>query len=84
MTKTISPQLRQIVADVFGMTALSVTPHLGLGTILEWDSLGHLQLMLAIESEFGTQFDPRVIPILTNVQLIADELERRGALLEAA
>jgi acyl carrier protein len=79
MVESISPQLRQIVADVFGIAASDVTPQLGVGTLEQWDSLGHLQLMLAIESEFGTQFDPRRIPLLITVQLITDELERRAA-----
>ena len=46
-----------------------------------WDSFRHLQAILAIEGEYGVQFDPQRIAELTTVALIQSELEAKGAAL---
>lgn len=80
-----SPQvpasLRNILADILEISPDQVTPDLGVGAVDSWDSFGHLQLILAVESEFGVQFDPQRIPDLTTVALLQDELVKKGATL---
>jgi acyl carrier protein len=46
-----------------------------------WDSFRHLQAILAIEGEYGIQFDMQRIPELTSVYLLQAELEKKGAVL---
>ena len=42
----------------------------------EWDSLSHIQLIIAIESEFGVMVDPDDIPKLySNLSAVADYLK---------
>ena len=49
------------------------------GAIDGWDSFTHLQALLALEDEFGIQFDDgEEIPDLTSVAKIVHELEARG------
>jgi acyl carrier protein len=80
-----SPQvpssLRDILADIFEVSPEEVTPELSIGTIDSWDSFRHLQAVLAIEGEYGVQFDPQRIPELTSVALLQAELEKKGAAL---
>ena len=80
-----SPQvpssLRDILADIFEISPEEVTPELSIGTIDSWDSFRHLQAVLAIEGEYGVQFDPQRIPELTSVALLQAELEKKGAAL---
>jgi acyl carrier protein len=80
-----SPQvpssLRDILADILEIAPDEVTPELAVGTVESWDSFRHLQLVLAIEGEYGVQFDPQRIPELTSVALIQAELEKKGAAL---
>jgi acyl carrier protein len=77
-----SPQvpssLRNILADILEVSSDEVTPELGVGTIDSWDSFRHLQAILAIEGEYGVQFDPQRISELTTVALIQSELEAKG------
>jgi acyl carrier protein len=40
-----------------------------------------LQAILALEGEYGVQFDPQRIPDLTSVALLQQELEKKGASL---
>jgi acyl carrier protein len=75
---TIDPRLKQILADIFRMDPAQVTAETAAGVAKGWDSLGHLQLVLAIESEFNLQFEPDEIPTLTSAGLIQQVLTDRG------
>ena len=70
--------LREVVADVLEISPEEVRPDLSSASVETWDSFRHLQLMLAIESEFGVQFDPQQIPDLTTVARIEAVLEQKG------
>lgn len=77
-----SPQvpssLRDLLADIFEVSPDEVTPELSSTTLESWDSFRHLQAVLAIEGEYGVQFDPQRIPELTSVALLQAELEKKG------
>ena len=45
-------------------------------SIEKWDSLGHIQLIMAIEAEFGVRFITDRIPQLINQELLANEIEK--------
>ena len=54
MTKeTGVDELFQLVADVLGVDASSLTEQSSPENVVQWDSLNHLMLVTAIESEFG-------------------------------
>jgi acyl carrier protein len=80
-----SPQvpssLRDLLADIFEIDPEEITPELGVGTIESWDSFRHLQAILAVEGEYGVQFDPQRIAELTTVAKLQAELEKKGAVL---
>jgi acyl carrier protein len=80
-----SPQvpssLRDLLADIFEIAPEEVTPELGVGTIDSWDSFRHLQAILAVEGEYGVQFDPQRIAELTTVAKLQAELDKKGAIL---
>lgn len=73
--------LRDILADILEISPEHVTPDLGVGTVENWDSFRHLQAILAIEGEYGVQFDPQRIAELTTVSQIQSELESKGVTL---
>lgn len=77
----VSSSLRNILADVLDVSPDHITPESGVGTLESWDSFAHLQLILAIEGEYGVQFDPQRIPELTTVARLQDELVKKGAAL---
>jgi acyl carrier protein len=43
--------------------------------IEKWDSLGHLNLVVALEEEFDVLFEPEDIAEMTSVQKIIDKIE---------
>ncbi len=78
---TLSPRLRSVIADVLGLSVDEVGPSAAAGQLEGWDSFGHLQVVLALEAEFGVQFDPQRIPELTTVAKLQRYLESKGAKL---
>ena len=77
----VPTSLRELLADIFEISQEQVTPELSMGTMDSWDSFRHLQAILAIEGEYGVQFDPQRIPELTSVALLQAELVKMGAVL---
>jgi len=80
-SQQVPSSLRDILADILEISPDQVTPELGIGTVENWDSFRHLQAILAIEGEYGVQFDPQRIAELTTVSQIQAELVLKGAQL---
>lgn len=80
-TQPVPPSLCELLADIFEISPDQITPDLTIESVDTWDSFRHLQAILAIEGEYGVQFDPQRIPELTSVSLIQAELEKKGAVL---
>jgi acyl carrier protein len=80
-SQQVPSSLRDILADILEIPSTDVTPETGVETVETWDSFRHLQAILAIEGEYGVQFDPQRIPELTTVAKIQSELESKGAAL---
>jgi acyl carrier protein len=70
-------QVRRIAADVFKVPFETVKAASSPDTIETWDSLHHLELVLALEQEFGTQFTPEEIEQLLSIELIVGLLEEK-------
>jgi acyl carrier protein len=80
-SQQVPSSLRDILADVLEVSPDQVTPELNTESIENWDSFRHLQVILALEGEYGVQFDPQRVPELTSVSLLQQELEKKGATL---
>jgi acyl carrier protein len=80
-SQQVPSSLRDILSDIFEIAPEQVTSDLSFGMVENWDSFRHLQAILAIEGEYGVQFDPQRIPELTSVLLLRQELEKKGATL---
>ena len=46
-------------------------------TIPEWDSLSHISLVMALEAEFGIQFEADDLASMTSIAAIRDRLGDR-------
>jgi acyl carrier protein len=70
-------QVRSIASDIFGVPAAKVTAESSPQTIETWDSMQHLNLVLAIEEKFGLQLSPEEIEEMKSVGAVANVVERR-------
>ena len=80
-SQQVPSPLRELLADILEISPEEVTPDTGMKTVDSWDSFRHLQVILAVEEEYGVQFDPQRIPSLTTMAMILSELASKGAAL---
>jgi acyl carrier protein len=66
------------MATTFGTAIDDVPPDASPDSLAGWDSLHHLELMLAIEMEFGVQISSEAMPELLSVMAIEDYLRQQG------
>lgn len=76
MSDAVLDQVRSMVADVFNCRVDQVTPQSSAETIEGWDSLHHLNLVLALEERFGISIDPWQAAELTSVEAIVETVRR--------
>jgi acyl carrier protein len=67
-----------IVSRVFGVPLEQVTDDSSPDTIEGWDSLKHISLMLALETEFGVSLTPDDAMNMVSVERIRSILTRYG------
>ena len=67
-------QLLELFRSVFGDEVATLNDADGIDNIRGWDSAGHLNLIMAIEAEYGIQFDIDELESLTNVAAIRKRL----------
>ena len=73
-------RVQTVFSDVFQIAREQVRPDSSPDTIPNWDSLQHLNLVLALEQEFEVQFTPEEIEQLLSVELVAALLEEKRAM----
>ena len=63
----IYKRVNKVFQDVFDDESISVTAHTTSEDIEDWDSLEHINLIVAIENEFGIKFGMNEVTSMKNV-----------------
>jgi citrate synthase len=63
-------EVRALVAEVFGIKPTEVGENLAFGEVAEWDSLNHVNLMLALEGRLGVEIGAEQMVELTSIAAI--------------
>lgn len=71
-------RIREIAADVFGVPAGDLPEDASQENVIGWDSLHHLELMLALEMEFGIAISSEAMPALLSLDAIEEHLREQG------
>ena len=75
----IFSKLNEVFRDVFDDEDITVTDTSSAKDIEDWDSLSHINLVVAVEKEFGIKFSMGETQKMKNVGEMADIiLERMG------
>ena len=77
MIPIVFQRVQRIAADVFSVPIAQISAESSADTIETWDSLQHLNFVLAVEQEFGVQFTPEEIEKLISVNTVVEMLEAR-------
>jgi len=65
----------QVVSQVFGVQIDELREDSSPDTIQAWDSLKHMNLVLALEEEFGVRFSDEKIMQMLSVGLITEAVQ---------
>ena len=63
-------RIKKVMSDVFNIDIESINNNSSPDNIENWDSLKHMNLIVALEEVFGVEFDDNDIENLLNFQLI--------------
>lgn len=75
----IEARVRDLIASVFSLAPDELPARLEPASLPGWSSLRQVQLMLALEKEFGVEVDPNVIPDLVSEQAIVSYVNEVAA-----
>ena len=68
-----------VFADLFGLPREAVTPETSQPALAEWDSLQHLNVILALEETFALGFSPEDMEGMTSVAAITAVIRSKQA-----
>lgn len=73
----MSERIKGVMAQVFGISVSGIPDDVAVGKIAEWDSLRHLELMLALEMEFQVRISTNAMLELLSLEAIEGYLRER-------
>jgi acyl carrier protein len=73
-------QVQTLVAEAIQVPSDIVSPDLAFGDLPQWDSLGHMEVMMRLEEEFGIEISAETIAELISIPEICAYLEKQATL----
>lgn len=74
----IFERLNGVFREVFDDDSIEVNPNTTADDIEDWDSLNHITLIDAVESEFGVKFTMGEVSGMKNVGEMAEIIQKRA------
>ena len=78
MSDQILERVRGIASDVLQVAPGSLSAESSPQTVESWDSVQHLNLVLALEEQFGVQFEPDEMDAMKSIGAIAGLLAKKN------
>jgi acyl carrier protein len=79
MNTTMIDRIRHLAAELFNLPAENISSTSSSADIKAWDSLQHLNLILAIEQEFQIQLEPEDAERMKTIHDVAKQVEYKLA-----
>jgi acyl carrier protein len=77
-TDQLSAQVQTTLVEALRVAPEQVGPELAFGDLPQWDSMGHMEVMMALESRFGIEISADTIAALTSVPAICAYIQENG------
>jgi acyl carrier protein len=78
----VEERLQNVFRDIFADPQLTLTPMMTAYDVAGWDSLAHVELLMAVETEFGIRFTTSEIASLKQVgdlqEMIRSKISAKG------
>ncbi|HTA19684.1 MAG TPA: acyl carrier protein [Polyangia bacterium] len=79
MSESTLDMVKRIVADVLGTSVSRITADSSPETLENWDSVRHLNIVMALEERFGVELEPEDIEGMRSVMQIVAIMSARTA-----
>ncbi len=75
----IKDRTRAVLARALKVDPQSVADDASQMDLTQWDSVRHMNVVLAIESDFEIEFEDAELPTLTSLPMLVAAIEKRAA-----
>lgn len=70
--------VRNMLAEIFQLPLEEIKTDLAFGDLPQWDSMGHMDVMIGLEDRFGVEINAETIGKLISLPEICTYLEERS------
>jgi len=74
----LNQRIQSLLIEALQIPAEQATSDLQFGDLPQWDSMGHMEVMIYLENEFGIEINPETISNLTSFSTIRQYLQDHG------
>lgn len=74
--RNVKIKVLELVSEALQIPVSQVSEGLSLGDIPQWDSMGHMGIMLLLEERFQLEIDASILTTLTNIPAICAFIEK--------
>jgi acyl carrier protein len=75
---SLTGRVQALLAEAIQVPLDQVTSDMAFGDLPQWDSLGHMEVMLRLEEHFGIEVNPDTIAALISIPQICTYLQEHG------
>jgi acyl carrier protein len=68
-------EIQKMVSSALQIPIAETNPELAFGDLPQWDSMGHMEIMLLLEENFGVEVSTDTIASLTSIPAICSYLK---------
>ena len=74
----LNERVQELLAETIRVPPDMVTPDLAFGDLPQWDSLGHMEIMMRLEEQFNIEINAETIAELISISDICKYLQEHG------
>jgi acyl carrier protein len=67
-------KVRTVLAQALNVEIADISPETAFGDLPQWDSMGHMEVMILLEEKFGVEINADTISELVSVQAIYEHV----------
>lgn len=77
-TTALTQSIQALLAEALRIAPEMTHPELAFGDLPQWDSMGHMEVMMLLEERFGVEITAETITKLTSIPAICTYLQENG------
>ena len=78
MNNQLDLRIKDIMASLFKVPAVNITPETSVDNVEDWDSLNHMKLVMALEEAYSIEFTEQEVTELLSLELVLMTLRSKG------